>query len=65
MVVRESRKLARNYVSSTEFKFDVLSILPTDFLYFAFSNNSMVRINRLLRLHRLGEFFNRTIRRTK
>ena len=62
---RDSRLLARHYIASPEFKFDVLSIIPTDFLYFAVGLNPAVRLNRLLRWQRLREFFDRTIRRTR
>lgn len=65
LMERDSRKLAKHYISSSEFKFDVLSIIPTDLLYFAVGLNPAVRLNRLLRWQRLREFFDRTIRRTR
>ena len=65
IVVVENRMLARHYVKSPEFKFDVISILPTDLLYLAVGiHQPAVRFNRLLRWQRLTEFFDRTIRRT-
>ena len=59
----DPRKLALRYIKSTAFKFDVLSILPTDFLYFIqgfFPGTVIIRINRLFKFHRMVYFFERT-----
>lgn len=65
-MVTESKKLALNYIRTASFKIDMLSIFPTDLLYFALQtvDAPYVRFNRLLRLPRLGEFFDKTISRT-
>ncbi|GAU92553.1 hypothetical protein RvY_04619-2 [Ramazzottius varieornatus] len=56
--LRISRK---QYFRSTQFKLDILSIIPTDFLYFVWGiRMAAVRLNRLLRFHRVQELFERT-----
>lgn len=62
----ESKKLALNYIRTITFKLDMLSILPTDLLYCAVKtiDAPYVRFNRLFRISRLLEFFDRTISRT-
>ncbi|CAH2226163.1 cyclic nucleotide-gated cation channel alpha-4 [Pelobates cultripes] len=46
---------------SSKFRWDVLSVLPTDFLYLKFGiHTPLVRINRFLRFQRLFEAFDRT-----
>ncbi|XP_067949514.1 cyclic nucleotide-gated channel alpha-3-like [Watersipora subatra] len=64
--VRNSKKLARKYIKSVDFKLDVLSLLPTDFFYLiklvSVKYNPAFRLNRLLRFRRLPEFFDKTIR---
>lgn len=65
LMVTDKKKLSKNYLKTILFKLDILSILPTDFLYFAVGlNNTSVRFNRLLRCHRLMEFIDRTETRT-
>ena len=65
----EKSKIADKYIKSIQFKLDILSILPTDFLSFLFDSKTGYRIlpafrlNRLLRFSRLSEF--RTITETK
>lgn len=52
-------------MSSTLFKVDVISILPTDLLYIVFGlNTPEVRFNRILRFNKLLDFFERTATRT-
>lgn len=47
------------------FKLDILSVLPTDVLYTVINvDAAYLRMNRLFRLPRLSEFFDRTISRT-
>lgn len=51
-----------NYVQSTDFRLATLSILPTDFFYLVHPptiNRPFVRFNRLLKVTRLMEFFER------
>ncbi|KAJ8297674.1 hypothetical protein KUTeg_024205 [Tegillarca granosa] len=65
LIVRDSAKLRKHYMSSTLFKIDVISILPTDLLYIVFGlNTPEVRFNRILRFNKLLDFFERTATRT-
>ncbi|XP_077163876.1 cyclic nucleotide-gated channel alpha-2 isoform X2 [Paroedura picta] len=65
LLVREPKQLGDKYVSTLQFKLDLLSILPTDFAYFATGlNRPEVRFNRLLHFSRMFEFFDRTETRT-
>lgn len=69
ILVRNTKKLVRHYIRSYAFKLDLISVVPTDIAY-AFmparclSNRVpcaiIVRLNRLLRFHRLAQFFDRT-----
>ena len=55
-LVKDSKKLRRNYISKLAFKIDCLSIVPMDLFYFAWGLNKVIlRLPRLLRLHRLLE----------
>ena len=55
-LVKDSKKLRRNYISKLAFKMDCLSIVPLDLFYFAWGLNKVIlRLPRLLRLHRLLE----------
>lgn len=69
LMVTESAKLRRNYMNSLAFKLDLLSLLPTDLLYFLWPDPIhcqdapcaiIVRMNRLLRFPRLLAFFDQT-----
>ncbi|XP_075053727.1 cyclic nucleotide-gated channel alpha-4 [Mixophyes fleayi] len=61
ILVTDRHQIGRKYVFSSKFRWDLLSILPTDFLYFKFGiHTPSVRINRFLRVHRLFEAFDRT-----
>lgn len=52
-------------MKTQQFKLDILSIIPTDIVYFLIGiNNPEWRFNRLFRLARLFEFFDRTETRT-
>ncbi|CAI5772133.1 cyclic nucleotide-gated cation channel alpha-3 [Podarcis lilfordi] len=65
LLVRDEKKLRLNYQSTTQFKMDLLSLVPTDLGYFKFGiNYPELRFNRLLRIARLFEFFDRTETRT-
>lgn len=69
ILVRDTSALARNYLQSFAFKLDVLSVFPTDFAYLFEEPRCLAnqvpcaiiwRLNRLLRFHRLAQFFDRT-----
>ncbi|ELW71623.1 cGMP-gated cation channel alpha-1 [Tupaia chinensis] len=61
LLVKEELKLLRRYTSDLQFKFDAVSVAPTDLLYLKLGwNYPEVRLNRLLRLPRMFEFFQRT-----
>ncbi|UJR24964.1 hypothetical protein I4U23_006328 [Adineta vaga] len=68
LFVRNHHVLSRKYFSTRQFYVrDLLSILPTDVFYF-FSKYrfiSIIRSNRLLRIHRLSEFQELTESRTR
>lgn len=64
-MVNDSKKLAQRYIRTINFKLDVLSVLPTDALYGLLTVDApYLRLNRMLKLPRLSEFFDRTISRT-
>lgn len=49
-----------HYMKSRAFKLDVLSMIPLDLLYLIPAvgfNHTIVRLNRVLRVHRLIQFF--------
>ncbi|XP_045458562.1 cyclic nucleotide-gated cation channel subunit A-like [Melitaea cinxia] len=70
LMVKDSSMLRRNYISSGAWRYDVLSLLPTDIAYIWWKPGScscdrlpcpvIVRLNRLFRLPRLWEWFERT-----
>ncbi|XP_054705541.1 cyclic nucleotide-gated cation channel alpha-3 isoform X3 [Grus americana] len=65
LLVQDQKKLRDHYTKTTQFKLDVLSLLPTDLAYLKFGlNYPELRFNRLLRISRLFEFFDRTETRT-
>ncbi|XP_078250788.1 cyclic nucleotide-gated channel alpha-1 isoform X1 [Pogona vitticeps] len=65
LMVKEEIKLKKRYKGTVQFKLDVLSIIPTDLLYFKLGlNYPEIRINRLLRISRMFEFFQQTETRT-
>ncbi|XP_076025854.1 cyclic nucleotide-gated cation channel-like [Genypterus blacodes] len=66
LMVKDVRRLRETYLRTFQCKLDVCSILPTDLLYLAvgISYTPLLRFNRLLRLPRLFEFFERTETRT-
>ncbi|KAH0616210.1 hypothetical protein JD844_027166 [Phrynosoma platyrhinos] len=65
LLVKEEIKLKKRYKGTVQFKLDVLSVIPTDLLYFKLGlNYPEIRINRLLRISRLFEFFQQTETRT-
>ena len=72
LMVTDPKKLRRNYAKSKFMVLDILSILPTDFLYFLFRESCyenlpcpvIVRLNRVIRIDRMIEFFDKTETRT-
>ncbi|XP_060935851.1 cyclic nucleotide gated channel subunit alpha 2a [Limanda limanda] len=66
LMVKDVRRLRETYVRTSQCKFDICSILPTDLLYLAvgISYTPLLRFNRLLRLPRLFELCERTETRT-
>uniref|UniRef100_A0A8B9QVM8 Cyclic nucleotide gated channel subunit alpha 3 n=1 Tax=Anas platyrhynchos TaxID=8839 RepID=A0A8B9QVM8_ANAPL len=59
------KKLRDHYTKTVQFKLDVMSLLPTDLAYLKVGlNYPELRFNRLLRISRLFEFFDRTETRT-
>lgn len=67
LVVTSSRKMLIHYVKSHAFKLDLLSLLPLDLLYLIPAVGvayPIVRLNRLLRVHRTMQFFHQAESRT-
>lgn len=69
LLVRDAAKLRKHYFSTKGWRLDLLSMLPTDIAYMWWPPSScnarvpcpiIVRVNRLLRLPRLLEWFDRT-----
>uniref|UniRef100_A0A2K6G250 Cyclic nucleotide gated channel subunit alpha 3 n=1 Tax=Propithecus coquereli TaxID=379532 RepID=A0A2K6G250_PROCO len=65
LVVRDVERLWKHYTKTLHFKLDVLSLVPTDLAYLKLGMNyPELRFNRLLKISRLFEFFDRTETRT-
>eukprot|EP00064_Thunnus_orientalis_P015511 superscaffoldBa00002884_g15565 len=65
LLVRDEKVLKEKYMKTQQFKMDVISIFPTDIIFFAIGiDNPEWRFNRLFKLARLFEFFDRTETRT-
>ncbi|XP_028250280.1 cyclic nucleotide-gated cation channel alpha-4 [Parambassis ranga] len=65
ILVKDLTLLKKRYLRSKLFLGDLVSLLPTDFLYFVFGTQTpLVRINRLLRVTRLNEALDRMETRT-
>ena len=67
LLIRDLAKLRKNYTSTWTFKRDLVCLLPTDLLYLIpvnGYNRTYVRLNRLFKILRLKEFFDRTDTRT-
>jgi len=72
LMVQDSRKLRKNYLKSKYVFLNVISILPTDLAYLFFGHTCyetmpcpvIVRLNRVLRIDRVVEFFEKTETRT-
>nr|XP_033803438.1 cyclic nucleotide-gated cation channel alpha-3 [Geotrypetes seraphini]XP_033803439.1 cyclic nucleotide-gated cation channel alpha-3 [Geotrypetes seraphini] len=65
LLVKDAKKLKEHYSKTLQFKLDILSLIPTDLIYFKVGiNYPELRFNRLLRFARMFEFFDRTETRT-
>ncbi|KAL7841747.1 hypothetical protein SRHO_G00254380 [Serrasalmus rhombeus] len=61
LLVKDKKLLLKHYTDSFQFRIDVISMIPTDVLYFALGlDYPEIRINKLLRLNRMFEFFDRS-----
>lgn len=59
MLVKDEKLLLKRYTDSLQFRIDAVSMIPTDILYFFLGlDYPEIRINKLLRLNRMFEFFN-------
>ncbi|XP_060078836.1 cyclic nucleotide-gated channel rod photoreceptor subunit alpha-like [Ylistrum balloti] len=57
LLVRKVDSLSKRYLLSFLFIIDLLAILPLEFLYFVVGYNAMLRLNRVLKLWRMRDFF--------
>lgn len=73
ILVEDIKQLRKHYFESLAFKLDIASLLPTDLSYFFMASRCekdsvpcavIVRLNRLFRLHRMAQFFERTESKT-
>ncbi|XP_068592748.1 cyclic nucleotide-gated channel alpha-4 [Cebidichthys violaceus] len=65
ILIKDVTQLRKRYLHSRSFLRDLVSLLPTDFLYFVFGiQTPLVRINRLVRIPRLNEALDRMETRT-
>ncbi|XP_066519175.1 cyclic nucleotide-gated channel cone photoreceptor subunit alpha isoform X4 [Hoplias malabaricus] len=65
LLVKDAKKLMDHYRKTSQFKYDILSMIPTDILMLKVGyNNPELRFNRLFKMARLFEFFDRTETRT-
>ncbi|KAA0722525.1 Cyclic nucleotide-gated channel cone photoreceptor subunit alpha CNG channel 1 [Triplophysa tibetana] len=65
LLVKDSKKLWEHYKKSPQFRFDMISMVPTDLIMLKVGfNNPELRFNRLFKMARLFEYFDRTETRT-
>uniref|UniRef100_A0A8C7LK36 Cyclic nucleotide gated channel subunit alpha 3a n=1 Tax=Oncorhynchus mykiss TaxID=8022 RepID=A0A8C7LK36_ONCMY len=65
LLVKDKQKLLDKYRQTAQFKWDVISMIPTDLLFLKVGiNNPELRLNRLAKMNRLFEYFDRTETRT-
>ncbi|XP_037779458.1 potassium/sodium hyperpolarization-activated cyclic nucleotide-gated channel 4-like [Penaeus monodon] len=57
--VSSSKLMRTHYVKSAKFRYDLIALLPLDFLYFKFGHLSIFRLPRLIKIKTFWEFFNR------
>uniref|UniRef100_A0A3P9LDI4 Cyclic nucleotide gated channel subunit alpha 3a n=1 Tax=Oryzias latipes TaxID=8090 RepID=A0A3P9LDI4_ORYLA len=65
LLVKDSKKLRDKYRTTSQFKYDMIAMIPTDLLFLQYGfDNPEFRFNRLCKIQRLFEFFERTETRT-
>uniref|UniRef100_A0A8C7J3L0 Cyclic nucleotide gated channel subunit alpha 1 n=1 Tax=Oncorhynchus kisutch TaxID=8019 RepID=A0A8C7J3L0_ONCKI len=65
LLVKDQKKLIDRYINSLQYKLDLISMIPTDIFYVYFGlNYPEIRLNKLFRINRMLEFFQRTETRT-
>uniref|UniRef100_A0A671VVT9 Cyclic nucleotide gated channel subunit alpha 1 n=1 Tax=Sparus aurata TaxID=8175 RepID=A0A671VVT9_SPAAU len=65
LLVNDQQKLRDRYKNSFQYKLDLISMIPTDLLYFVVGlKYPEIRLNKLFRFNRMLEFFQRTETRT-
>nr|XP_046235206.1 cyclic nucleotide gated channel subunit alpha 1a [Scatophagus argus] len=65
LLVKDKKLLRDRYITSFQFRLDVVSMLPTDIFYLYFGlDYPEIRLNKLLRIGRMMEFFTRTETKT-
>ncbi|XP_036401497.1 cyclic nucleotide-gated cation channel alpha-4 [Megalops cyprinoides] len=65
ILVQDPTRLQKHYLKSSQFRWDLVSLLPTDLLYLRLGIHCpLVRVNRFLRTPRLSEAFDRMETRT-
>ncbi|XP_061538817.1 cyclic nucleotide-gated cation channel alpha-3-like isoform X2 [Phycodurus eques] len=65
LLVRDAKILKEKYMKTRQFRLDIISVIPTDIVFIKIGmHNPEWRFNRLFRLARLFEFFDRTETRT-
>uniref|UniRef100_A0A8C4Q1L7 Cyclic nucleotide gated channel subunit beta 1b n=1 Tax=Eptatretus burgeri TaxID=7764 RepID=A0A8C4Q1L7_EPTBU len=58
-IITDKKEMKKNYLHSLRFKFDVVSLLPLDLLYFVVGFNPLLRIPRFLKFWTFFEFNDR------
>uniref|UniRef100_A0A8C9XI05 Cyclic nucleotide gated channel subunit alpha 3 n=1 Tax=Sander lucioperca TaxID=283035 RepID=A0A8C9XI05_SANLU len=65
LLVKDEKVLKEKYIKTLQFKLDIISIIPTDLIFLIIGTDYPEwRFNRLFKLARLFEFFDRTETRT-
>uniref|UniRef100_A0A0P4VRG7 Cyclic nucleotide-binding domain-containing protein n=2 Tax=Scylla olivacea TaxID=85551 RepID=A0A0P4VRG7_SCYOL len=57
--ISSSSLMRRHYLKTVKFRYDLVSLLPLELLYFKFGPISVFRLPRLFKIHTFWEFFNR------
>ncbi|CAL8351761.1 unnamed protein product [Boreogadus saida] len=65
LMIKDKKLLMEQYTTSFQFRLDVVSMLPTDVMYLYFGlDYPEIRLNKLLRIGRMMEFFTKTETKT-
>nr|XP_057947569.1 cyclic nucleotide gated channel subunit alpha 1a isoform X2 [Doryrhamphus excisus] len=65
LMIKDEKLLRDRYMNSFQFRLDVISMFPTDILYLLLGMDyPEIRINKLLRISRMMEFFTKTETKT-